>query len=43
MLEFDLILTNKICYCLIGIDFNDFFVCDKANYNLRGPVDILWF
>ena len=34
-LEFDLILTYKICYCLIDIDFNDFFVCDKANYNLR--------
>ena len=34
-LELYLILTYKICYCLIDMDFNDFFVCDKANYNLR--------
>ena len=34
-LKFDLILTCKICYWLIDIDFNDFFVCDEANYNLR--------
>ena len=34
-LEFDVILTYKICHCLIDIDFNDFFMCDKANYNLR--------
>ena len=24
-----------MCYCLIDIDFNDFFICDKGNYNLR--------
>ena len=33
--EFDLILIYKICCCLIDIDFNDFFECDEANYNLR--------
>ena len=34
-LEFDLILTYKICYHLIDVKFDDFFQCAQTSYKLR--------
>ena len=34
-LEFDLILTYKICYHLIDVKFDDFFQCAQTSYKLH--------